>query len=220
VELFEFIDERRVIKEKFTAIEGYEHIKRTWNREFQLYAANVVPGEFYITEQDECIKTTLGSCIACCVRDPENGIGGLNHFMLPEFNSTKRNLKDTSQLGKEGCWAMEFLINGVLLHGGERSNLEVKLFGGAQLIAGLEGAQVGQKNINFIDDYVNKESLNVAARDLGGQYARTIIFFPKTGKVKLNRLGHNQDKKVLREEQSYAGRVNSTPDSCGDIELF
>ena len=115
---------------------------------------------------------------------------------------------------------MEFLINGVLLHGGERCNLEVKLFGGAQLIAGLEGAQVGQKNIHFIEDYVNKESLKVCARDLGGQFGRTIVFFPKTGRVKLSRLDHGQDRRILQEEQSYAGRISTKPDPCGDIELF
>lgn len=207
-------------RKKHPAIEGYEHVPRTWNSEFSMYSANVVPGEFYITDGEECIKTTLGSCISCCVWDQKNGVGGLNHFMLPTFNSSASTQKEASQLGKEGCWAMEFLVNGILLHGGERCNLAIKMFGGAQLIKGLRGAKVGQKNIHFIEEYVSRESLCVAAKDLGGQYGRTIFFFPKTGRVKLNRLSHSQDKEILREENNYAGRINKKPPQAGEIEIF
>lgn len=209
-----------MINKKHPVIEGYEHVPRIWNSEFGVYSASVVPGEFYITDQEECIKTTLGSCIACCVWDPVNEIGGLNHFMLPNFNSSKEKSKDVAQLGKEGCWAMEFLINGVLLNGGERGNLEVKIFGGAQLIVGLAGAEIGQKNIRFIEGYVQRESLKVVSKDLGGEFGRTILFFPKTGKVKLNRLTHNQDKRIIQEENSYEGRINKKPDQSGEIEIF
>ena len=208
-----------MINQKPAAIDGYEHIPRTWNSKFNMYAANVVPGEFYITDQEECIKTTLGSCISCCVRDKVNGIGGLNHFMLPQSNDNS-NAREADIFGKEGCWAMEFLVNGILLNGGERRNLEVKIFGGAQLIAGLRNAQVGEKNIRFIKDYIKREMLNCVAEDIGGDCARTIYYFPQTGKVKLNRLAHNKDKEIASHENDYAGRLNKKQLKTGDIELF
>jgi chemotaxis protein CheD len=48
-------------------------------------AVKVMPGEYYIThEPSEMLVTVLGSCVSACVRDPYTGLGGMNHFMLPE----------------------------------------------------------------------------------------------------------------------------------------
>lgn len=194
-------------------LEGYENIPRKWNPKFECYVAKVTPGEYYVTQSDEAIITTLGSCIACCIRDKVTGIGGLNHFMLPENKSA-----DAS--GKQGDWAMEFLINSILINGGERHNLELKYFGGAQLLPGLQNIGIGQKNIEFIEQYIQRESLTVVGSDVGDRPPRTVLYFPKTGKVKLKKLPINNAQEVAGKEKKYAGKLITHNTHAGEVELF
>ena len=55
-----------------------------WDSNFKNDAVKVLPGEFFVSDEDMLIVTTLGSCIAACLWDRERRIGGMNHFMLPE----------------------------------------------------------------------------------------------------------------------------------------
>ena len=46
---------------------------------------HVGQGEHYVTSDPAIMLTTiLGSCVAMCLRDPLAGVGGMNHFLLPE----------------------------------------------------------------------------------------------------------------------------------------
>ena len=55
-----------------------------YDRIFDIEAAKIGPGEYYSTGQNMVIVTVLGSCISACIRDVVSGIGGMNHFMLPQ----------------------------------------------------------------------------------------------------------------------------------------
>jgi chemotaxis protein methyltransferase CheR len=65
------------------ALPGFESIRR-WYNATGMPMARILPGEYYVTREDEVIDTVLGSCVAACIRNPRLGIGGMNHFMLPE----------------------------------------------------------------------------------------------------------------------------------------
>ena len=41
---------------------------------------------------DMLIVTVLGSCVAACIRDRVAGIGGMNHFMLPDSGGTRQSV--------------------------------------------------------------------------------------------------------------------------------
>ena len=60
----------------------FNHINRYWDKDSGLSTAKILPGQFYVTAQNEAIVTVLGSCISACIRDSFAGIGGMNHFML------------------------------------------------------------------------------------------------------------------------------------------
>ena len=66
---------------------GFEAIHHYWDSSEGLWVAQVLPGDYFVTPHDEVIATTLGSCVATCIRDAEVGVGGLNHFMLPDTPS-------------------------------------------------------------------------------------------------------------------------------------
>jgi chemotaxis protein CheD len=63
---------------------GFERINRYFEVSTGHWIAQILPGDFYATQHDEIISTVLGSCVSTCMRDPKRGIGGMNHFMLPE----------------------------------------------------------------------------------------------------------------------------------------
>jgi len=166
------------------------------------------------------IVTVLGSCVSACVRDPLNGVGGMNHFMLPVQHVEKMSVNpELTDAARYGNWAMEYLINEVLKNGGVRKNLEVKVFGGGRVLAGMNKMDVGKKNIDFILHYLDQENIRVAVQDLGGAFPRKVLYFPDTGSVKVRKLKTTRNDVVLDRETVYAETINKKP-TQGEIELF
>lgn len=201
-----------------TAKQGFEHVCRYWDGVLNHYVAKVKPGEFYVTDHDEVIMTVLGSCISACIRDPEQNIGGINHFMLPLKDSVDKNarLDIAGDAARYGNWAMEYLINELLKSGAKRRNLEVKLFGGGKVITG--SGVVGENNISFIKQYTYDENLNVVAEDLGDVYPRQLLYYPMTGKVKMKKLRSAQNE-IAVQEKYYMDSINKSKPN-DDVELF
>lgn len=190
--------------------------RRLWDSKRALFNVRVLPGETYTTgDETEVVVTILGSCVAACIRNPRNGFGGLNHFMLPESDTGDWN--GVSSALRYGNYAMEALINAVLKSGCERADLEIKLFGGA--VVGEGGTQVGPKNIAFVKRYLDAEGLAVLAADLGGPVGRRIHFHPATGLVRRLLLKPTSAAGVLAEERRYRSTIAAAPVE-GDIELF
>lgn len=199
---------------------GFEHVNRYWDRQQGVAAAKILPGEFYVSVQGEMISTVLGSCISACIRDAKIGVGGMNHFMLPESvdgqGSWEKSAKDGAS-SRYGNWAMEFLINSILKQGGRKENLEVKLFGGGQILANM--TDVGKRNIEFATQYLEQEGLKVVAKNVGGPFPRKVLYFPDTGSVKMRKLKTHQNDTVERREMEYISSIITKP-TTGDVELF
>ncbi|ADP71756.1 CheD [Rhodomicrobium vannielii ATCC 17100] len=181
------------------------------------HAVRILPGETYIAgDKDESIVTVLGSCVSACIRDVTAGIGGMNHFMLPE-SETGQWGDMLSEANRYGNFAMEELINKILKAGGHRSRLEVKLFGGANFFGGA--TLIGDKNASFARRYVKDEALHVAASDLGGVLGRWICYTPYTGKVARLFLRGTQKAQVAEEERRF-GVTLEGQHVGGDVQLF
>lgn len=185
-----------------------------WRRSTQ--TVRVLPGEAYVTSRtDETIVTVLGSCVAACIRNPATGFGGLNHFMLPESDSGIWN--GASAALRYGNYAMEVLINEVLKSGCRRQDLEIKLFGGADLTDGP--TLIGSSNVSFVLEYLRAEDLTIASADLGGSYGRRIHYNPSTGIVHRLLLGTAVHPAFVEEEHSFKDRLARTKVE-GEIDLF
>jgi len=199
---------------------GFEHILRTWDARQNTCASRILPGEYYVTKTNEMITTVLGSCVSACIRDPLSGVGGMNHFMLPGCTT-----KNMDQWGGDNCLetrygiaAMETLINDLLKLGSRKDRLELKLFGGGNVMA-MDINGVGDRNVQFVRQFVKTEGLPVVAEDLGEPYPRKVNYFPKTGKVMVRRLRSLQNQAVVDREKSYE-RSFATKQAPGEIELF
>lgn len=203
------------------ALSGFEHVSRSWDVRWNCPTAKILPGECYVSTQEEAIHTVLGSCISVCIRDKRLGIGGMNHFMLPVQEGDK-GISRQNSINPALCygnWAMEFLINAILKQGGKRESFEIKMFGGGRVLAGMTNIDIGARNIEFARSYLETEKLNVVAEDVGDVCPRKILYFPKTGVVKLRRLTHTPNDSIERREREYLNAMNKKP-TTSDVELF
>lgn len=179
--------------------------------QFANEAVKVLPGEYFVYHEDILIMTTLGSCIAACLWDRERRIGGMNHFMLPE---------GAGESGRYGSYAMEVLINEMIKLGATRSTMEAKVFGGGQVISGMNSMNVGERNTAFVLDYLKAERIQVVSKDVLDIYPRKVCFLPASGKAMVKRLASANNEALLAQERAAAQKVAPAASSGGSVDLF
>ena len=182
--------------------------------QFDSEAVKVLPGEYFVDTEDLLIMTTLGSCIAACLWDRNARVGGLNHFLLPDGGS------DAGDSGRYGSYAMELLINEMMKRGASRTSLEAKVFGGGQVIAGMETMNVGERNTRFVLDYLKTERIPVVSKDVLDIYPRKVCFMPASGKAMVKRLAPTAAAALQAQERSAANKAVPSTTGGGSVDLF
>lgn len=168
---------------------------------------HVIQGEFAVaSDPDVVYSTLLGSCVAACILDPERGVGGINHFLLPG-DAEDRHTQDGERLGAH---LLELLVNGLMKAGARRDRLRAKLFGGARVVRGL--SDIGKRNSEFAERYLAHEGIDVVAKDVGGESGRRLQFWPTTGRARVSYLPTQID-------DARTPYVVKLP-KAGEIELF
>ncbi|MFN3525029.1 MAG: chemotaxis protein CheD [Paracoccus sp. (in: a-proteobacteria)] len=138
---------------------------------------HVVQGEYAVSDQQDIVITTvLGSCVAACITDPARGIGGMNHFLLPQSSGDAKD-------NRYAAAAMEILVNALLRRGASKAGMQAKLFGGARMIPNLP--DIGARNAEAARSFLRDEGIAVISGDLGGSQARRIRLWPVSGRVQL-----------------------------------
>jgi chemotaxis protein CheD len=189
-----------------------------FDRTFNTDAAKISPGEYYFTNKDMLIVTVLGSCISACIRDSKTGIGGMNHFMLPDSASADKD-SPVSESMRYGTYAMEVLINQLMRNGAKRENLEAKIFGGGNVLKSFTTTNVGVRNAKFVKQFLKDEGIRITGEDLLDVFPRKVYYFPKTGKVLVKKLKETNNFTLVKREEAYASKLK-TNDVGGDIDLF
>jgi chemotaxis protein CheD len=174
-------------------------------------AVKVLPGEFFVHDADIVISTTLGSCIAACLWDRQAGVGGMNHFLLPEHDGAG------GASARYGSSAMELLINELLRRGAARGALEAKVFGGAQVLQGMHRLNIGERNTDFVFEYLRTERIAVVSQDVRGTCPRKVCFLPASGRALVKRLAPATAPALLAEERAAAERTFA---ASGTVDLF
>ena len=188
-----------------------------FDREHHVEAAKILPGEYFATGRDMVLVTVLGSCVCACIRDRASGIGGMNHFMLPESGQDKNN--PLGESARYGIYAMEVLINQLFKMGAKRSNLEAKVFGGASVLRGFTVNNVGERNAEFVLQFLKTEKIPVIAQDLLDIFPRKVYYFPATGRVRVKNLKQVHNDTIINREAEYNSRLHYARLE-GDVELF
>lgn len=182
-----------------------------WDAHFRNDAVKVLPGEYFVHDEDLLITTTLGSCIAACLWDRERRIGGMNHFMLPE---------GAGDSGRYGSYAMELLINELLKRGASRLTLEAKIFGGGAVIGGMSSINVGERNTQFVIDYLQTERIPIVSRDVLEIYPRKVCFLPASGKAMVKRLAATHNDAFVAQDRLAAQKAAPVSSAGGSVDLF
>ncbi|EMH3287382.1 TPA: chemoreceptor glutamine deamidase CheD, partial [Burkholderia multivorans] len=159
---------------------------RYFDNHFGLPGVKLLPNEFYTTADDMVLTTVLGSCVAACLHDPFAGIGGMNHFMLPDDGADAG--APASESMRYGAYAMEVLINELIKAGARRDRFEAKVFGGAAVLAGMTTINIGDRNADFVRRYLALERIRITAEDLQGVHPRKVAFMPHTGRAMVKKL--------------------------------
>lgn len=202
------------------ALVGFETINRYWDQTRDCYAAKLLPGEYYVTRNNELITTVLGSCVSACIWDERNAIGGMNHFMLPHDvigNGRWGNVEELKASTRYGTYAMEQLINDIMKNGGDRNSLKAKVFGGGRILAQM--TDIGSRNIHFVKHFLQNEGIRVMASDLGDVYPRKVIFFPTSGRAMVKKLRSLHNETIFERETEYMHDIDTAPVQ-GEVELF
>ncbi len=137
------------------------------------------PSSLFVSKEPYLVKTILGSCVAVCMWDSRLKIGGINHFMLPNWNGN-----DLAS-PKYGNIAIEKLIDKMLFLGSKHEDLQAKLFGGGEMMeTGTGRIMIGERNIRVARLMLEERKIPVIASSTGGKRGRKIIFFTDTGEVR------------------------------------
>jgi chemotaxis protein CheD len=143
------------------------------------------PGEFFFSDLPSVVTTVLGSCVSVTMFSAEHHSGAICHALLPE----EKDAGDACRYVDSSIMKMlrAFSRNGI-----DHSRIEVKLFGGSDVLpvvdVGKQGTTVGRQNIDAALRVIERERLNIAASDLGGVRGRKILFHTHTGEILLKRL--------------------------------
>lgn len=182
-----------------------------YDAHFKNAAVKILPGEYFVDNEDILVMTTLGSCIAACLWDRQAQVGGMNHFMLPE---------GAGDSGRYGSFAMELLINELMKRGASKSRMEAKIFGGGAVIAGMNTINVGERNTNFVLDYLKTERIPVVSKDVMDIYPRKVCFLPHSGKAMVKRLAPTNTDALVQQDRAAAQKAQPVVSSGGSVDLF
>jgi chemotaxis protein methyltransferase CheR len=176
----------------------------------------IMAGQVFASDKPARVSTVLGSCVAACLFDPIAGVGGMNHFMLPDGS-------EPALPARYGVHAMELLINEIMKRGGDRRRLQAKLFGGAQVVNGGSSIlNVGQRNVAFAKEFLGMEGIPIVSKCLGGTVGLKVRLFTHTGKVLAKPVDGSLLTEIAVEEGRYRRDILKQlvqPDS-NNITLF
>lgn len=151
------------------------------------------PGDIYVACRPAILKTVLGSCVGVTFWSPQLRIGALCHAVLPRRppglppDRTAENYRYVDHCITDLIGQLEGL-------GASRGKLQVKLFGGADVLPVRPDASVretvGRQNRRTARQVLEDEGVTIFASDLGGTLGRTIQFHTGTGEVLVRRLAN------------------------------
>ena len=195
------------------ALPGFDGINRYFEHGSASWIAQILPGDYYVTRNDEIISTVLGSCVSTCIRDPGAGVGGMNHFMLPDDPAGKAGVS-----ARYGVFAMEQLINALIKHGAKRNSLQIKVVGGGRVISGM--SDVGRANVAFVHEFLVAEQMPILVEDVGLEVARRVRYRPASGQLRVLHLPVSENLKVAKREPELLSKLRVNLRRPLDVELF
>jgi len=138
-------------------------------------------GQVFVSSRGQSVVIILGSCVAVCMWDPAQGIGGATHYMLPTWDE-----KGTPS-PRYGNVAISMLLQKLLAAGAVRAQLRAKIFGGGCLFDSMrepnanKSQHLGCRNVDIALEVLAKAQIPVISTEVGGDRGQRIVFCSDTG---------------------------------------
>jgi chemotaxis protein CheD len=143
--------------------------------------------------------------VAACLFDEVAGVGGMNHFRLPNSDS------GIDHLSSLGIHAMELLINALMKAGANRNRLKAKIFGGSSVLANVNRqSDIGERNIQFAEEFLRTEGIPIVGKFTGGDVGMQVYFHTGTTKALVKLLDPSTSVRVDQDEREIR-RESETP---------
>ncbi|MCU0578436.1 MAG: chemotaxis protein CheD [Desulfobacterota bacterium] len=160
------------------------------------------PGYIYLSREPAVIYCVLGSCVAVCLWDRRQRIGGMNHFQYPQIPDR------TQATARYGNVATLALVRLLLAEGTDRGTLEGQIFGGGSRGPGSPEAEIGRQNVSTAKEVLARQGIAVTSEDVGGTRGRKLIYNTETNEAVVLKVER------LREEDWYPYRLETEGRPC------
>jgi chemotaxis protein CheD len=160
---------------------GESHHAATSNPHF-LHA-----GQVFVSTKKQSVVLILGSCVAVCIWDQLNAIGGATHYLLPTWDGRG------SSSARYGNVAISLLLQRLLEEGADRRQLRAKIFGGGCLFDSMRAPasnkeHLGSRNVEIALEILAKEHIPIESTEVNAHTGLRIIFQTGTGEATVNAL--------------------------------
>lgn len=147
----------------------------------------LLPGQWYVGQRGEEVRTLLGSCVGITLWHPNRRIGGMCHFLLPDRRRGAGAVLD----GRYGDEAVELLVREIQKSGVRTDEFEAQLYGGADTMPEDANVKfnVGERNVEKAWSLIDQHRFQLMAVDVGGNEPRSVTLDLITGAVVLRRGG-------------------------------
>lgn len=155
-------------------------------------------GDAFIGVKPTIVSTVLGSCVSISMFSARLRQGAICHAFLPSRKEIDPHRRESVQICRYVDTAVDYLLECMTRIGANKSELEVKMFGGS---SGLTISQirppnffsVGDRNVKMAFKCLKEKGLSPKAMDVGGNIGRKILFATHSGDIWMKRL----DKQTL-----------------------
>lgn len=135
--------------------------------------------------EKKLLTKDLGSCVGVAVRDPQTGVGGLIHVMLPHHGTSRQEPFVAAKYADTG---LDEMINALVHQGARREHMVAKIAGAAHMIRSEqipESRDISSRNLAAVKEKLAELEIPLLASDVGEYFPRTIVFVPGSGTFRI-----------------------------------
>ena len=153
----------------------------------KLVPFHLKPSELLVSRDPYEVTTVLGSCVAVTMFSLRFGLAAICHAMLPAPGQGRCDGVRSKDPFKFVAIVVPAMVEAFRRAGLKAAEIEVKIFGGANLMNRHEGRPcpqcVGPANVRMASLLLQQEHLQIRAANVGGYCGRKIVFNTHTGEV-------------------------------------
>ncbi|HHY08938.1 MAG TPA: chemotaxis protein CheD [Firmicutes bacterium] len=143
-------------------------------------------GQINSLKTDGILTTVgLGSCVGVTLYDKTAKVGVMGHIFLP------KSREDNAPPGKYADTGIPAMIEEARKLGAQKSRLQAKVAGGANLFPNLNlnTVSIGEQNTMAVFENLKKYNIPIVGQDVLGNHGRKMRFFIKNGIVMVTAIG-------------------------------